>query len=318
MPPPDKRSPNSMDWLKVVNSPLSRVDYRPKIKKTLLGYYKSRVSKKGNTVFVFTARAETRIGKTYMAMWIAEQFSKNFSIDDIVFSVDGYFDRLEYYGDRYQSYVEEYRVNKDWRIFPIILFDETGVEYGAMDFMTNVNKIMGYTLEAYAKYQVSAWFTLPLLMMLDVTGRRMLDMIVLLNAIGRGQGYKKKVHPFEATINFHKFCDVPKREGGKQKKVPLPSKALYEAYEEKKDLQLKKWITSFREDLVPAEAPTNKRQEIEKDIEAELIDIHKIDKKYLAIHYNCSMNYARDMLDLLQEKYINLKKPEETPEGKEE
>lgn len=45
---------------------------------------------------------------------------------------------------------------------------------------------------------------------------------------------------------------------------------------------------------------------IEKDIEAGLIDIH-IDKKYLAIHYNCSMNYARDTLGFLLEKYKHMK-----------
>lgn len=297
----ENSSSTSMGWLDIVESGASEVRYKPKTKKTLQAFYKKRVSSKANAVMIFTARAKTRIGKSYLAIWIALLFYRDFCIDDIVLNIREYLERLKYHKKRYKIYYREFKKTGDWRVFPIVLYDESGVEYGAGDFMAKINKVMGYTLEAYGKYQVTCFMTLPLLAQLDSTGRRMTDIVILVNSRGRGKAYKKKIHPFESDIHYHSFCDIPKREGGKQKKIPLPPKELIDLYEAKKDKQLDDWIIKFQEEIEPKAEQKSIGDRIREDIIDDKINIQKMKKEDIALNYGCSMNYARDFLKLYRE-----------------
>jgi hypothetical protein len=88
------------------------------------------------------------------------------------------------------------------------VFDETGLEVGARDFMKQQNKIMSYVCESFRKTAINLVVIVPSPRMLDVNVRNMADFWAIMEARGRARVYKTKLKLFSHGIKTPIYCKV--------------------------------------------------------------------------------------------------------------
>jgi hypothetical protein len=162
------------------------------------------------------------IGKTYEAMKIAETLSRKlhdytFVVDDVVFSMKEFLIRLKYHEEQGNKYV--------W-----LVFDETGLEVPAREFMKLINKIMSYVAQSFRHTKVNLIVVVPHDTMVDIHIQLLADFKIVMKGRGKARVYKSEMNPFRAEPRTPLFCEL---------ETGLPSKELYEAYEQKRSEYLK-------------------------------------------------------------------------------
>jgi hypothetical protein len=170
-------------------------------------WVKNRLSHRRNVLGAFVG--ETGVGKSYMALRIAEKFDKNFSVDNVVFDYDEFLDRVD-----------------SVKSGSFIVFDEAGVGFSHRTFMSLTNKVIGYILQSFRFKLINVLFTLPSLGYMDYVGRSLIHFYVKVEKPGFGKIYKIWVDRFEGKIGRRLVGIL---------ETDLPSEDLCSAYEAKKE-----------------------------------------------------------------------------------
>jgi hypothetical protein len=162
------------------------------------------------------------IGKTYLAMKISETLSlkmhnNRFTAEDVVFDLAEILARIKFHEDQGEKWA--------W-----IVFDEAGLEVAARDFMQDINKIMSYVMQSFRHTKVNLIVCLPHPDMIDLHVRNMADFWIDMKGRGKARVYKTKLVTFRSGVKTPIFCTI--------EAASLPSKDLYEAYEEKRKAYL--------------------------------------------------------------------------------
>jgi len=177
----------------------------------------SRIHKGLNSILlILGARG---IGKSYLAMIIAFRLSamskREFTVDDVVFSMREFLERLKYYEDRKTKWA--------W-----IIFDEVGLEVPAREFMKLINKIMSYVAQSFRKTAINLIVVVPHYTMVDLHIQLLSDFWIIMKKRGHGRIYKNRMNPFKGRAQTPLLCEL---EVGK---LGEDLEDLLEAYENKR------------------------------------------------------------------------------------
>jgi len=227
----------------------------------------SRESKGLNTiVLVMGARG---VGKSWFSLLMSERESRllherRFTAEDVVFTLKDVLSRLNYF--------EEQGSKWQWMVF-----DETGLEVGARDFMAYQNKVMSFVCESFRKTAVNLIVIVPTPSMLDINVRNLADFWVIMQGRGKARVYKVALRYFRVQTEPKTpiFCLI---------NAGRPSKELCEEYEKKRDDYLKgKYLQWEKEIATIEEHGTNrleKQQEFLREIKKQYLE-GKIEKREL-------------------------------------
>jgi len=176
--------------------------------------------------FLIAIVGETGSGKSYMGMKIGEVLDPNrdFDVDHVVFTADEFFDCLG-------------RLKNNC----FIMFDEAGVSFSHREFMSMVNRMLGFVFQTFRYKYINVIFTLPSLGYMDYVGRGLLHCVIRMLDRGRGVVYRVQKDMLGRRIYYPKIGIL---EAG------LPSSRLTEAYEVKKasimDKRYEEWGYELR------------------------------------------------------------------------
>jgi hypothetical protein len=101
----------------------------------------------------------------------------------------------------------------------VATYDEPGATFGHRDYMTKLNRMMSFTIQTFGSRLISTVWCLPMLPLMDLVGRNLLNYSVWMRDRGYGWVYKHNVNvhtgkPYKKlimTIRFKKpFQDKPK------------------------------------------------------------------------------------------------------------
>jgi len=214
-------------------------------------------------------------GKSYTSMRISEMLDKTFTVDDVVFDVQGFLERLKQIQGKWKS----------------LIFDEAGLSEAmpARLFMRELNLVMSYVAESFRHTRTHLFVTVPSQYMIDVSIRQLADFYVVMQSRGQARVYTIKMNPFRhGQIMTPVLCNI---------ETLIPSKQLCEDYETKRASWMEtlydKWLTDVKAE--GAKKPfKNVIPEAEK-IYSELQDSKMEDKKIayeLADRLGISLAYA--------------------------
>lgn len=139
----------------------------------------------------------------------------------------------------------------------IIIFEEAGVNLGALDFQNKVSKMMTYVLQSFRSMNIAIFFNLPYLSMLNSQARKLLH--YSFESVGIDSTTKQnKCKPFFHQVNqdtgkvYKKYPII--NVGGRTRKIKrfsfaLPSQYLIDAYEKKKKDYLLSLTKGFKEEV---------------------------------------------------------------------
>ncbi len=174
----------------------------------------------------------TGSGKSYRDLRMAElwydyHFHEKFPPENICFGVVNIMRRLS---------------SGTLRRGEVLIFEESGVNMGSLDFQNRVSKMFSYVLQSFRSMNIAIFFNLPYLSMLNKTARMLMH--YSMESVGIDQENKiNKCKFFTHQVNQRSgkvYSRYPKvRVHGKMKQVKrfnfsLPSKELRDAYEAKK------------------------------------------------------------------------------------
>jgi hypothetical protein len=160
--------------------------------------------------FLIAIVGETGSGKSYMGMRIGEVLDVNgdFDVNHVVFTPEEFFDCLG-------------RLNNNC----FIMFDEAGVSFSHREFMSMINKMLGFVFQTFRYKFINVIFTLPSLGYMDYVGRGLLHCVIRMVDRGKGVVYRVQKDMLGRRIYYPKIGVL---EGA------IPSKELIDAYEDKK------------------------------------------------------------------------------------
>lgn len=169
---------------------------------------KRRMGSKRN--FLIAIVGETGSGKSYMGLRIGEVLDPNgdFDVDHVVFTPEEFFDCLG-------------RLRNNC----FIMFDEAGVAFSHREFMSMINRMLGFVFQTFRYKFINVIFTLPSLGYMDYVGRGLLHAVIRMTDRGKGIVYRVQKDMLGRRIFYPKIGVL---ESG------LPSKDLCMAYEDKK------------------------------------------------------------------------------------
>lgn len=115
----------------------------------LIRYIKDRVYRKNkNLLMIFTG--ETGSGKSYSALRLAEQINQNFTVDNVVFTVEDFIDAVD-----------------TARKGDVILFDELGIGAYRRNWYTMQNKALNYVAQLFRFKNLIVLSTSPFKKLVD-------------------------------------------------------------------------------------------------------------------------------------------------------
>jgi hypothetical protein len=162
------------------------------------------------------------MGKSFLALALAEMLDTNFDVDKVVFDLDSFL-----------NYVD--KAKPCW-----IVFDETQVIADKYQWYSVENRIFGQVTETYGKLGINLIMTLPSLAMLSMNGLLMADFFINMLRRGIGRIYMNSKYPLDTHGKFRTrlLGNIVDAE---------PSDELWFKYEEKKIKYLKEMTKGWKE-----------------------------------------------------------------------
>jgi len=174
-------------------------------------YLRRRLLEKNQNVLM-SVTGGTGSGKTYSAMSIAENYyekvlGKKFPVENIVFSLAGFVERLKYFRDNHMR-------------GELLIPDEWGVNNSALDFQSKSQKMFTYIMQSFRSMNIGLIMTLPVLTMLNKSTRQLLHC----HLITAGIDYDLKKAKLKAF--FHQLNQMSGKSYWKYPKVRLNGRMI--------------------------------------------------------------------------------------------
>jgi len=189
----------------------------------------------------------TGSGKSYRDLRIAElwyqyHFKEKFPVENICFGVYGAMKLLS---------------SGKLRKGELIIFEEAGVNMGALDFQNKVSKMFSYILQSFRSMNIGVLFNLPYMSMLNKQARMLLHYSMEsagIDQVKKINKCKPKFHQINQTSGtiYKKYLRV--NINGKIRKIKkmsfkIPSEYLWKSYEQKKHLFLSTLTDNYKLEL---------------------------------------------------------------------
>jgi len=202
-----------------------------------LKWLTNRVMKDNLNATIIIEGEYTGVGKSYMAMYLAEQYHikhkkslSPFTVDNIFFQPE---DAMDFIGDapRYSCGI----------------YDDAGATAGHRMWFDEVMQILGTTVQTYRFRNLIMFLTVPFGIQVDVDLRRLSNLSVVVHDRGYACVYAVTFQKFankgRGAIYYRHLFNIGSKKN-KKLRLPMPSEDLFIKYEEKKsDVFLKKWET---------------------------------------------------------------------------
>ena len=158
----------------------------------------------------------TGSGKSWLALRIAEEIVKVFDIDNVVFSPEDFFQRLN-------------KVKKG----DVIIFDEAGIGIGARDHMKDINKDTNKILQTFRHENLILIMTVPGFGFIDVQARKLVHAYIEPKGIDYDKGLTYfKFNHLQYNPKFDKIYWHRQGVGGKAVNMHTIGRASNELIEE--------------------------------------------------------------------------------------
>ena len=194
-----------------------------------------RVMKNNLNVTVIVEGEYTGIGKSYMAMYLSEQFHAkhkdvlpSFTVDNIFFKPE---DAMDFIGEapRYSCGI----------------YDDAGATAGHRKWFDEVINILSTTVQTYRFRNLIMFLTVPFGIQVDIDLRRLSNLSIVVHDRGYACVYKVTFRKFankgRGAIYYNHLFNIGSKRI-KKMRLPMPSRKLYAKYEKKKaDVFLKQW-----------------------------------------------------------------------------
>jgi len=115
-----------------------------------------------------------------------------------------------------------------------IIFDDTGLEYNAKKWYTELNQVLSMTIQSYRYRIINTFFTVPELTFIDKSGRQLIHAMIELKTESYGK-FKKLSWNYGKMYNKSVFNVM----------FRPPPKKLTDAYQKKKDQYIKEKYKEF-------------------------------------------------------------------------
>lgn len=219
----------------------------------------------------------TGSGKSYTALRICEieyerRFKKPFPPENITFSIGQTMKRIQ-------------AIKETGRKGEIIMPDDIGASgFGAMEFQSKSSRMFSYILQAFRSLNIGLLMTLPVLTMLNKTGRQLVHYQLITQGIDYANK-SAKVKPLFHQLNqssgksywkYPNYLVNNRVLTFKRLNYSMPSKELCEKYEEKKLNFLTKLTGDFVDELDAIEVKKHKGKiKYPRDIEFECYHLNR-------------------------------------------
>jgi len=195
----------------------------------------TRVMKKNLNVTVIVEGEYTGVGKSYLAMFLSEQYHlahkkklSPFTVDNIFFDPE---DAMDFIGEA--------------RRYSCGIYDDAGATAGHRKWFDEVMNILSTTVQTYRFRNLIMFLTVPFGIQVDIDLRRLSNISIVVHDRGYACVYKVTFQKFankgRGAIYYNHLFNIGNKTD-KRIRLPMPSKGLYTKYEKKKaDVFLKKW-----------------------------------------------------------------------------
>lgn len=216
----------------------------------------------------------TGSGKSYRdlrkaELWYEYYFKEDFPVENICFGVSKIMDRIN---------------SGKLRKGEVLIFEEAGVNLGALDFQTKVSKMFNYILQSFRSMNIAIFFNLPHLGMLNKTAR----MLLHYSFESDGINFRKEINNCKPKFNqvnqssgkiYRKYMKV--NSNGNHTKIKrfsfsIPSEYLVKAYEDMKFKYISDLAEGFQQHLRNEEQVLKDKmgRPTLSDIEQEVYDLN--------------------------------------------
>jgi len=206
-----------------------------KIQEPFLKWVTKRVMDENLNVTVIVEGEYTGVGKSYMAMYLSEQYHKEhkkqlppFTSDNIFFKPE---DAMDFIGEapRYSCGI----------------YDDAGATAGHRKWFDEVMNILSTTVQTYRFRNLIMFITVPFGIQVDIDLRRLSNLSVVVHDRGYACVYRVTFQKFankgRGAIYYNHLFNIGSKKD-KKIRLPMPSEELYKKYEEKKAKTfLEKW-----------------------------------------------------------------------------
>ncbi len=220
-------------------------------------YIKQRINKNKN--FMCCITGPTGSGKTYSALKFAEQWDKNFTSDNIVFTPKAFVDLLN---------------SGTLKKGSVIVADEFGVSMNSRNWQSVANQVINYVLQTFRSRNYIVLFTSPDFSFIDVSARKLFHCHMMTEGINFKQEFCN-IKPYMLQVNqrsgdiYYKYLKTVIEGIGTKKlnkiEVGLPSKKLIKDYEKKKFA----FVSELNKEI---EEKLNEKKEDKKENKDKLIE----------------------------------------------
>ena len=213
-----------------------------------LDWLTKRVMKDNLNATIIVEGEYTGVGKSYIAMYLAEQYHKehkkklsSFTVDNIFFEPE---DAMTFIGEapRYSCGI----------------YDDAGATAGHRNWFDEVMNILSTTVQTYRFRNLIMFITVPFGIQVDVDLRRLSNLSIVVHDRGYACVYRTTFQKFSnkgrGSIYYNHLFNLGSKKNKKQR-LPMPSKELYTKYEVKKDVTFKKKWEMDKQTII-----SNKRQ----------------------------------------------------------
>jgi DNA-directed RNA polymerase specialized sigma24 family protein len=271
-------------------------------------WFDSRISANKNIIITITGN--TGSGKTFDALscceeWYKYKFNEEYNVDNVCFGIGELAKRIN-------VLKKEGKLRKG----EAFIFEEAGANFGNLDFQNKINKMFNYILQSFRSMNLVLIMTLPVLTMLNKSGRQLLHAHFVTAGIDF-ETKVSKVRPYFHQLNQHtgkSYWKYPRvKVNGKtitlQKlKFIKPSERLIELYEAKKET----FVFDLTQDLVDAVDKDEREKKLKiamsrkglSEMESRIVDLLVKDKtkEEIAEILGCSLRNVNDRLNNAHKK----------------
>lgn len=266
-------------------------------------WFKSRIENNKNVLITITGPPGS--SKTYDSLscceeWYKFNFSSEYPVDNVCFSIGELAKRIN-------TLKKEGKLRKG----EAFIFEEAGANFGNLDFQNKLNKMFNYILQSFRSMNLILIMTLPVLTMLNKSGRQLLHAHFITAGIDF-ETNTARVRPYFHQLNQHTGKSYWKYPRAKinNKVVTLqklkfikPSQRLIDLYEVRKEA----FVFDLTQDLVDAVDKDEREKKLKiamsrkglSEGQAQIIDLLVKDKtkEEIAEEIGCSLRNVNDRLN---------------------